>query len=112
MSAEKKLPNKTPKIAHLTTVHAPFDVRIFHKECKSIARTGYEVTLIACHDRDEMREGVRIRPLSKSPGRLSRMIRGSWAIYQKAIRENADLYHFHDPELLPVGLLLRMRGKL
>ena len=69
--------NKMRKITHLTTVHPPFDVRIFHKECKSIARAGYDVTLIACHDRDEMREGVRIRALPKVRGRLSRMICGS-----------------------------------
>lgn len=100
------------KIAHLTTVHPTFDVRIFHKECKSIARAGYEVTLIASHDRDECREGVQILALPKWGGRLSRMIRGTWVVYRKAIRLNADLYHFHDPELLLVGLLLRMHGKL
>jgi len=103
---------KTHKIAHLTTVHPPFDVRIFHKECKSIARAGYRVTLVACHNQDELKEGVRIRAIPKIRGRLSRMIRGAWSMYREAVREDADLYHFHDPELLPVGLLLRLRGKL
>lgn len=92
-------------------MHPAFDARIFHKECKSIARAGYHVTLIACHDQDETIEGVQIRALPKARGRLSRMIWGAWAIYRAAIRQDADLYHFHDPELLPVGLLLRMRGK-
>jgi glycosyltransferase involved in cell wall biosynthesis len=112
MSTPTPSGEKARGIAHLTTVHPPFDVRIFHKECKSIARAGYDVTLIACHDRDEMREGVQIRALPKAHGRLSRMIAGAWAIYRAAIRQNADLYHFHDPELLPVGILLRMRGKM
>jgi glycosyltransferase involved in cell wall biosynthesis len=112
MSTRKPSKEKAHKIAHLTTVHTPFDVRIFHKECKSLSRAGYNVTLIACHGGDEIREGIRIRALPKSRGRLSRMIMGTWAIYRKAIREDAELYHFHDPELLPVGLLLRMRGKL
>jgi glycosyltransferase involved in cell wall biosynthesis len=105
------LPKKVHQVAHLTTVHPPFDVRIFHKECKSIAQAGYQVTLIACHERDEVREGVQIRGLPRWSGRLSRMLRGSWAAYREAIRQNAELYHFHDPELLPVGLLLRMLGK-
>ena len=100
------------KIAHLTSVHPPFDVRIFHKECKSIARAGYDVTLVACHENDEIREGIRIRGIGKASGRLSRMIRGVWAVYKEAIRLDAELYHFHDPELLPIGLLLRMRGKI
>lgn len=104
--------NSRNKIAHLTSVHSPFDVRIFHKECKSLVRAGYEVTLIACHEKDETREGVRIRAVPKAAGRLSRMIRVVCSVYREAVRLNADLYHFHDPELLPVGLLLRMRGKV
>lgn len=111
MVADGSTRDRPLKIAHLTTVHGPFDVRIFHKECKSIARAGYDVTLIACHDQDEIRDGVRIRALPRAQGRFSRMIRGQWSVYREAIRQNADLYHFHDPELLPVGLLLRMRGK-
>jgi len=99
------------KVAHLTSVHSPFDVRIFHKECKSIARAGYDVTLIACHEKDETRDGVHIRAIPKASGRLSRMIGGVWKVYREAVRVDADLYHFHDPELLPAGLLLRMRGK-
>jgi glycosyltransferase involved in cell wall biosynthesis len=111
VSTRKTLREKAREITHLTTVHPALDARIFHKECKSIARAGYDVTLIACHDRDEMIEGVRIRALPKAHGRLSRMIWGAWGIYREAVRQDADLYHFHDPELLPVGLLLRMRGK-
>jgi len=99
------------KVAHLTTVHSPFDVRIFHKECKTIARAGYDATLIACHDRDETRDSVRIRAVPKPSGRLARMIRGVSNVYREAVRLDADLYHFHDPELLPAGLLLRLRGK-
>ena len=104
--------NPPKKIAHLTTAHSPFDVRIFHKECKSISRAGYNVTLIACHERDETKDGIQIRAVPKSSGRLSRMIRGVWAVYREAVHLDADLYHFHDPELLPAGLLLRMRGKM
>jgi glycosyltransferase involved in cell wall biosynthesis len=32
-------------------------------------------------------------------------------VYQKARSLNANIYHFHDPELIPVGLLLRAQGK-
>ena len=99
------------RVAHLTTVHSPFDVRIFHKECKSLARAGYDVTLIACHDKDETKDGVCIRAVPKEPKRLLRMTRGVRNVYREAVRINADLYHFHDPELLPAGLLLRLRGK-
>jgi glycosyltransferase involved in cell wall biosynthesis len=112
MPPETPLPDKVHKVTHLTAVHTPFDVRIFHKECKSLSRAGYDVTLIACHDRDEIREGIRIRGLPKARGRVSRMVQGTWSMYREAVRQDADLYHFHDPELLLVGLLLRMRGKM
>jgi glycosyltransferase involved in cell wall biosynthesis len=39
------------------------------------------------------------------------MTRGVWSAYREALRQDADLYHFHDPELIPAGLLLRMKGK-
>jgi glycosyltransferase involved in cell wall biosynthesis len=107
-----KVPEKRArKVVHLTSVHPAFDVRIFHKECKSIARAGYEVTLIAAHDRDETVDGVRMKAMAPPSGRISRMLRTTWAICRQAIREDADLYHFHDPELIPVALLMRVRGK-
>ncbi|HEX4076395.1 MAG TPA: glycosyltransferase family 4 protein [Candidatus Acidoferrales bacterium] len=99
------------RVAHLTSVHSPFDVRIFHKECKSLVRAGYDVTLIASHDRDEMVDGVRVKAMPRSTGRLARMLFTTRAILRQAIREDADLYHFHDPELIPAALLLRFRKK-
>ena len=100
-----------PRIVHLTTVHNPFDNRIFHRECRTLVEAGYEVVLLAGHNRDESREGVEIRGLSPSSSRLARMTTGVARAFFKAWGARADLYHFHDPELIPAALLLRLLGK-
>jgi len=99
------------KICILTCAHPPFDTRIFHKEAKSLVKAGYDVTLIARYDKDEIVEGIRLVPLSKPKNRLERMTKTVWAVYRKALEIDADVYHFHDPELMPVGLLLKRHRK-
>lgn len=99
------------KVCILTTVHPPFDTRIFHKEAKTLVRAGYDVTLIAQHERDEVVDGVKIIALPKPRNRLSRMFSLTWRAFHKAIRQRANIYHLHDPELIPVGMLLKLQGK-
>ena len=57
------------KVCILTSVHPPFDTRIFHKQAKSLVKSGYDVTLIVQHDRNEVVDGVKIAALFyfKSP---------------------------------------------
>lgn len=99
------------KICHLSTAHQAFDTRIFHKECKSLARAGYEVVFLVPHDRQEKVEGVRVQPIPKPPNHLERMTRTVFHLFQSAWREDAAIYHFHDPEIIPAGILLALLGK-
>lgn len=99
------------KICILTSVHSPFDIRIFHKEGKSLVKAGFDVTLIAPHDKNETVDGIRIVPLMKSKNRIHRMTKTALQVYWHARKIDADIYHFHDPELIPIGLLLKSRGK-
>jgi glycosyltransferase involved in cell wall biosynthesis len=99
------------KIGVLTTAHDAFDVRIFYKECRSLAREGYEVHLIANHDKKETVDGVSIIPINTNKSRIYRFLFKGWEVLWKAIKLKADVYHFHDPDLIPFGLILKLLGK-
>jgi glycosyltransferase involved in cell wall biosynthesis len=94
-------------------VHSAFDTRIFAKECRSLARAGFEVTIVAPHSEDTFVDGVQIRavPPIKDKGRMYRMTATAWRVFREAWREKGDIYHFHDPELIPAALALRAFGK-
>ncbi len=99
-----------PKIAHLTSVHSPSDTRITYRECFSLAQAGYAVVLIATGEAPPLPQGVRYVGVPKPKNRIERFTATIWNVYQAALRERADVYHFHDPELMGVGLALRARG--
>jgi glycosyltransferase involved in cell wall biosynthesis len=100
------------RVCHITTVHPVDDHRILHKECASLSEAGYDVTLIAPHDRDGVLRGVRVRALrAPARNRLERMLRRPEAAYRAALDVDADLYHFHDPEFLPYGVRLARAGR-
>jgi glycosyltransferase involved in cell wall biosynthesis len=101
------------KIIHLTSVHGRHEIRTFLKECVSLARYGYDVSIIIADGKgDEIKDGVKIYDAGpKTGGRLSRMTKTVSRVYEKAKTLNGDIYHFHDPELIPVGLKLKKQGK-
>ncbi|MDQ3072246.1 MAG: glycosyltransferase [Bacteroidota bacterium] len=98
------------KVCHLTTVHPVFDTRIFFKEGVSLTKD-YDVFLIAPHSKNETISSIHIRCLPKWESRFLRILLKGPILFLKALRINAALYHFHDPELMPYGLLLALMGK-
>lgn len=55
--------------------------------------------------------GVAIVDAGVLPGRVNRFFRTTDRVFRAALALDADLYHLHDPELLPVGIRLKRRGK-
>ncbi len=102
---------KSLPVAHLTSVHAPFDTRVFHKECRGLAERGFQVTLICAGAESGDRDGVAIVGVPRPRGRIARMFIAPWRVLAAAWRLDPDIYHFHDPELIPAGLLLRLARK-
>lgn len=100
------------KITHLTSVHPRYDTRIFLKECSSLAANGHSVSLVVADGKgDEQKNNVQIVDAGASKGRLDRMRHAPARVLAKALVLNADVYHLHDPELLPIGLRLKKHGK-
>ncbi len=94
------------KVCILSSVHIALDNRVFYREARSLQRAGYDVTLIAVHDRDEIRDGVRIIGLPRVPRWQRPRL---WLnLFRLARATQADIYHFHDPELLLVTPFLRL----
>lgn len=100
------------KITHLTSVHPRTDIRIFLKECVSLANHGHNVSLVVADGKgDEQKNCVAIHDAGASKGRLDRIRQAPGRVFSKALELDADIYHLHDPELIPIGLKLKRRGK-
>lgn len=99
------------EVAHLTTTHDAFDTRIFWKECRTLARAGYGVAVVAPHDGDVTRDGVRVLGVPKPASRGERATLTAWRVFRTAERANARVVHLHDPELLAYAPLFKLMGR-
>jgi len=73
---------------------------------------GYDVSLVVADGKgDEQRDGVNIYDVGRSKGRVDRIRNTTGSVFEKAKNLSADIYHLHDPELIPIGLKLKKLGK-
>jgi glycosyltransferase involved in cell wall biosynthesis len=100
------------RVAHVSIIHLPLDTRIFLKECRELVTAGHDVHLLVPAPPAEEIDGIRLHPLPDLrghcyPWRVWRLVP---EIYRLARGVAADVYHLHDPDLIPVGLMLRANG--
>lgn len=98
------------RICHISTVHLALDTRIFYRYCLSL-KEDYNVSLIACHPKYETIEDVDIIPYRRYKNRVFRTLFSWLLVLPRALRTRAKIYHLHDPELLPLALILHVLGK-
>lgn len=106
--------SKLISITHLTSAHPRYDIRIFVKMCSSLATNHrYRVNLVVADgEGDEVKNNINIVDAgAKTGGRLSRMTKTVKRVFKKAKELDSDIYHLHDPELIPIGLKLKKLGK-
>lgn len=99
------------RVCVLTSVHNPFDQRVFYKEAVSLVEAGFDVTVIGpapAHVEGD-HHGVHLLPTPPSTSRVRRLL-SHRHLLRMAGKTRADVYHLHDPELLLLGCILRAAG--
>jgi glycosyltransferase involved in cell wall biosynthesis len=99
------------KVAHLTSAHPRFDTRIFVKQCCSLAHVYDTYLIVADGNGNEVKDKVNILDVGKFNGRKNRILNAPKAVFEQALALDAEIYHLHDPELIPIGLKLKKYGK-
>ncbi|MBM7585770.1 glycosyltransferase involved in cell wall biosynthesis [Bacillus pakistanensis] len=98
------------KVCVITSVHQAYDGRIYHKQCKSLVKHGYEVILIAPTPENitiAREDNINLITINKPNSEWKRFLK-TLTVIKLALNTKADLFHFHDPELIPAGTLIRL----
>jgi glycosyltransferase involved in cell wall biosynthesis len=94
-------------VCHFTTAHTELKSRSFHRELMPLAECGLNVRYVAQMDHAERRGGIDFVALPVRTSRLRRVLAAP-ALLRTLLRVGADLYHFQDPELLPIAFALKL----
>jgi len=96
------------KIIHVGYEHSEKDTRIFEKECLSLAKKpNYQITYITSEKSgaspgEYCERGVAIRILPIVNKRYVRLLYYLRDLKKELLLRDADLYHIHEPWLIPV----------
>lgn len=97
----------------MTSAHDSNDVRILKKQCVSLAKNSENEVYLVAKGEDFEYKNVQVKGVgSFTGGRIARVLNVSRAVYEKAIEIDADIYQFHDPELLLYAKKLKKHGKI
>lgn len=97
-------------ICNMTTTHTRYDHRVFLKECIT-EKQNYEVCLVVSDGKpDEIKDGIHVYSTPKHKTRLGRAIFSAFQVYRKAKSLKADIYVFHEHDLLWLALFLKKRN--
>jgi glycosyltransferase involved in cell wall biosynthesis len=99
------------KVLILTTVHYYKDARIFFKEIPVIKNLVDELVYMAKipSPTSYYENGIQFYPLPPMNNCFERFFKLQFFAYKNAIKIKPDILHFHDPELLFLALLIKLR---
>lgn len=99
------------KICHISTVHPQTDIRIFKKQCCTLVNAGHDVTLLTSAERNSVLNGVTISALKKRKSLVVRLFLNLPKVLIFTLKNQFDVYHAHDPELMPILFILHLLGR-
>ncbi len=101
------------RILHVSSAHRASDGRIAQKQAKTLADAGYAVTVLALERASgtALPAGPAFIEHAAPAARLRRfLLRLPWLLAY-CIRHRFDAYHLHDPDLILVGIALKLLGR-
>ncbi len=93
-------------IVHISTSHFPNDNRIYYKEIEGAKKAGYDVYFMVAHGRNEENLANKTYQLKRSTNKIKRYILNQFVAVYRLVKLRPTVVQFHDPELLPSGILL------
>lgn len=95
------------RVCHLTPIQTTRDERAFTREALPSLAYGLRTRILGPHSLSGPNREVEFTPVPKCRNRLTRILLSARLAYW-ALKQHADIYHIHNPELIPAGLLLRL----
>ncbi len=103
------------RILVASSLHSVDDPRVFQKEAVSLAKR-YDVHVVAVGElptsaSQGIVKGVTLHPFTRRGGKVLGTLRAYRQIRMCFREVRPDVFHFHDPELVPLGLWLSFVGR-
>ncbi len=90
------------------TIHPAKDRRILNRQCRPLQKHGWDITMIAISEEGTYDDdGIQVIGIKKWKSKWQR-VKTIFSITYKAYKQKADIYHFHDPDFLPLAALLKL----
>ena len=101
-------------ICFLTGCFNREDPLIIGRQGKLLVNAGYKVTYIVSDSKpDEVRDNINIVSTGfEPPNRLARMVKTRFYLANKLKDISADIFQISEPELLPLAVKLKKKGKI
>ncbi|MCH1547895.1 MAG: glycosyltransferase family 4 protein [Flavobacteriaceae bacterium] len=101
------------KVCHIISGYYRIDARVFQRQCKSLQKDGYDVSILTNDgEPEDIIEGIVFYSCEKVyQSRIKTLLSATKQFYKKAKGIDADVYQLHSPELFSLGLKLKKLGK-